>query len=195
MATDSDATPATSDDAALMARVQRSDEAAFSTLMERWELPVKAVIGRLVLNTSEAEDLAQETFVRLWKHRDRYQAGRPVKPWILGIALNLARNRLRWWRLRPTINLDDWSYQSSDEAVTHRHAAGELEGVERGKAVRNAIAQLPSDQREVLILATYEELSHAEIAVAVGATPKAVENRLARARQRLRDLLVPYSGH
>lgn len=96
MAPETDATATPRDDAELMRRVQTGDEAAFTALMQAWEVPVKSVIARLVLNASEAEDLAQETFVRLWQHRDRFDSGKPVKPWILGIAVNLARNRLRW---------------------------------------------------------------------------------------------------
>ena len=68
---------AAAEDRALMARVQRGDEAAFGQLMARWELPVKAVIARLVFNASEAEDLAQETFVRLWQQRERFRQSCP----------------------------------------------------------------------------------------------------------------------
>src|SRR5688572_11770165 len=96
-------------DAALMNRVRTGDETAFAELMQRWEIPVKSVIARIVLNAAEAEDLAQETFVRLWQHRDRFVAGKPLKPWLLGIAINLARNRLRWWKRRPSVALDEWS--------------------------------------------------------------------------------------
>ena len=92
---------AAEEDRALMARVQRGDETAFATLMDRWERPVKAVIARLVLNASEAEELAQETMVRVWQQRDKFRPGAAVRPWIFAIAVNLARNRLRWWRRRP----------------------------------------------------------------------------------------------
>ena len=84
------------DDRRLMERVRGGDEAAFADLMARWERPVKAVIGRIVLNAGEAEELAQETFVRLWQQRDRFRPGAEFRPWILAIAVNLARNRLRW---------------------------------------------------------------------------------------------------
>ena len=83
---------------ALMARVQQGDEAALAALMDRWELPVKRVIARIVFNVGEAEELAQETFVRVWQQREKFRDGAEVKPWVLSIAVNLARNRLRWWR-------------------------------------------------------------------------------------------------
>lgn len=185
MATSSDALTTASEDSALMARVQMGDEGAFAKLMQRWELPVKAVIGRVVLNVSEAEDLAQETFVRLWQHRQNYEPGRAVKPWILSIAINLARNRLRWWKRRPAVSLDQWT-ELPDSAT---QAGGLLDAGERVQAVRDAIAGLPVDLREALVLFEYEQMSYAEIGVAVGATAKAVENRIARARDRLRGKL------
>ena len=183
MAPDTDASLPAREDAELMGRVQAGDDAAFAALMQRWELPVKAVIARIVLNASEAEDLAQETFVRVWQKRSQFQPGKPVKPWLLRIAVNLARNRLRWWRVRPEVALEEWT---EAEAASGAAAA---ERSERATAVRGAIASLPTDLREAIVLAEYQQMSHAEIAATVGATPKAVENRIHRARERLRGLL------
>ncbi len=185
MAAEADAERSEADDAALMGRVQAADEAALAILMKRWELPVKAVIARLIFNASEAEDLAQETFVRLWQFRHRYSPGRPVKPWILGIAVNLARNRLRWWKRRPLVSLDAWTELPAGGATG---PAG-LEQSERALAVKQAIAALPAEFREALVLFEYENFSYAEIAEAVGASEKKVENRIARARQKLRAAL------
>ncbi len=183
------ALPSEPDDAALMRGIQFSDESAFALLMQRWERPVKAVIARIVLITSEAEDLAQETFVRLWQHRDRFNPSQAVKPWILGIAVNLARNRLRWWRRRPSITLDDWNETPGPGAAPVPHGSKPLEQAEQVRAVRDALAALPPDFREVIVLFEYEGLSYADIALALGTTPKSVENRLARAREKLRPLL------
>lgn len=180
---------AAGEDAALMRRVQAADEAAFAALMQRWERPVKALIARIVLNASDAEELAQETFARVWTHRDRFTPGRPVKPWILGIAVNLARNRLRWWRKRPVVALEEWMELADEPTADAGAGAVRLERAERARAVRDAIAQLPAKLREALVLFEYEHLSYAEIGDAVGATAKAVENRIARARDRLRDAL------
>ena len=176
-----------------MRRVQVADESAFATLMQRWERPVKSLIARMVLNTAEAEELAQETFVRVWEHRGRFDITKPFKPWILGIAANLARNRLRWWRRRPSIHLDEWMETESPAIPDSEGGGGRLEQQERAAAVRDAIATLPIDLREALVLFEYEHMSYAEIASAVGATPKAVENRLARARVKLRTLLKAWA--
>jgi len=174
-------------DRELMARVQAGDEAALGRLMERWERPVKAVIGRLVGNAAEAEELAQEAFVRLWQQRDRFRAGAEFRPWMLSLALNLARNRLRWWRRRPLVALEEWTPLPPADTAD---GAGALEARERAEAVRAAVAALPLEQREALVLFEYEGLAQAEIAVIAGTTTKAVERRLERARAALRVSLV-----
>jgi RNA polymerase sigma factor (sigma-70 family) len=173
------------EDRALMTRVQSGDEAALGVLMQRWELPVKSVIGRIVLNASEADELAQETFVRVWQQRAKFRVDLAFRPWIFAIAVNLARNRLRWWRRRPEVALEEWT-ESGTDASSGAIAA---EGRERAAAVRDAIGALPVDLREALVLFEYEQLSHAEIAAVVGATPKAVETRIHRAREKLRGAL------
>lgn len=174
------------EDAALMRRVQAGDEAALGALMARWERAVKALIARIVLNAAEAEDLAQETFVRVWQQREKFRPEAPLRPWIFAIAVNLARNRLRWWRRRPEVALEAWTEDGGEIAGGDTAA----EQRERAAAVRDAIAALPTDLREAIVLFEYERMSHAEIAVAVGATAKAVENRVRRARERLRLALA-----
>ena len=173
------------EDRELMARVQAGDEAALGALMERWELPLKGLIGRIVLNAGEAEELAQETFVRVWQQRARFRAGAEFRPWVFAIAVNLARNRLRWWRRRPAVSLQEWSETEDGGGKTENG----LEIAERAAAVRDAIAALPMELREAIVLFEYEEMSHAEIAATVGATPKAVETRIYRAREKLRVAL------
>ena len=183
-------------DRELMARVQAGDEAALGGLMERWELPVKGLIARLVFNAGEAEELAQETFVRVWQQREKFRAGAEFRPWVFAIAVNLARNRLRWWRRRPEVSLEAWNETEdrggrTDDDGRTGGAAG-LEQAERAAAVREAIAALPGELREAIVFFEYEDMSHAEIGVAVGATPKAVETRIYRAREKLRATLRPW---
>ncbi|MEO5959908.1 MAG: sigma-70 family RNA polymerase sigma factor [Opitutaceae bacterium] len=185
MAPDADATTPPRDDTELMCRVQRGDEAALGTLMQRWERPVKSVIARLVLNAREAEDLAQETFVRVWQQRGKFRPDAEFRPWIFSIAVNIARNRLRWWRSRPEVALEEWTEGASET----ESGATAAERRERAEAVRTAVAALPAELREALVLSVYEQMPHAEIALALGATIKAVETRIARARARLRQAL------
>ena len=185
------------EDRSLMARVQKGDEAAMGAIMERWELPVKSVIARIVLNASEAEELAQETFVRVWQQREKFREGAAFRPWVFAIAVNLARNRLRWWRRRPDVSLDEWSETQLPaievQGSLSARGAEQMERSERAEAVRDAIAALSLELREALVLFEYEQLSHAEIAAAVDATPKAVETRIYRAREKLRSALKPWA--
>jgi RNA polymerase sigma factor (sigma-70 family) len=177
-----------SEDAEIMRRVQGGDSAALGLLMERWELRVKGLLARLLQNSGEAEDLAEETFVRVWQQRARYRPEAEFRPWIFAIAVNLARNRLRWWRRRPTVALRDWD-GPDDPARGPGTGAAAMEGRERAEAVRAAVAELPPDWRESIVLFEFEQMPCAEIAAVVGATPKAVESRLYRARAALRHSL------
>lgn len=178
------------EDRLLMERVRAGDEEAFTALMGRWERPVKSLVARIVLNASEAEELAQEAFVRLWRRREDFRPGAEFRPWLLAIAVNLARNRLRWWRRRPSVDLDAW-LESGGDAGDVTGGAGALERAERVGAVQAAVAALPADLREALVLFEFEELSQGEIAAVLGTTPKAVESRVARAREKLRRTLRP----
>lgn len=173
-----------SEDTELMQRVQAGDEAALGALMQRWELPVKGLLARFLHSQAEVEDLAQETFVRVWEQRTKFRAGAEFRPWVFAIAVNLARNRLRWWRRRPEVTLEAWT-GAADEA----DGATATEARERAEAVRAAVGELPRVLREALVLADFEGLPQAEIAAVTGATVKAVESRLYRARTMLRTAL------
>jgi RNA polymerase sigma-70 factor (ECF subfamily) len=177
-----------SEDAEIMRRVQAGDPAALGLLMERWEAPIKGLLARLLQNSGEAEDLAEETFVRVWQQRARFRPEAQFRPWIFAIAVNLARNRLRWWRRRPTVALRDWD-GAEDPASGPGTGGAAMEKHERAEAVRAAIAALPRKWRESIVLFEFERMPCAEIAAAVGATPKAVESRLHRARAALRQSL------
>lgn len=183
------------EDRAWMRRVQAGDEAALASLMERWELPVKGLIARIVLNVRDAEELAQEAFVRVWTQRGKFREGAEFRPWVFAIAVNLARNRLRWWRRRPEVSLEEWSEPAEfgDRSSEVGAGAQAMERAERGEAVRAAIAALPVELREAIVLFEYERLSHAEIAVTLGCTAKAVETRLYRAREKLRTALARWA--
>jgi RNA polymerase sigma factor (sigma-70 family) len=171
-----------------MLRVQQGDEAALGALMRRWEIPLKRLLARIVFNTRDAEELAQAAFVRVWESRARFRAGAEFRPWLFAVAVNLARNRLRWWRRRPEVALDEWL--AFETAPERSGARGEIERRELAAAVQSAVAQLPLALREALVLQEYEEMSHAEIAAALGCTAKAVENRIHRAREKLKTPLA-----
>ena len=179
-------------DERLMTQLQGGDDAALSGLMQRWEIPVRRFIFRLVGNTADAEDLAQEVFVRVFLKRHTYRAGAKFSSWIFAIAANQAKNRLRWWKRRPTLSLSAWLEEGSDvadETTASAMLAASTDHDERMAAVQKAVSDLPLDQRTAIVLFEYEEKSMAEIAKILGCTSKAVENRLYRARQQLRRAL------
>ena len=177
-----------------MRRLQGGEDAALAQLMQRWEIPVKRFIFRIVGNTAEAEDLAQEVFVRVYSKRATYRVGAKFSTWCFSIAANQARNRLRWWRRRPAISLNAWTEaggDTTDESRVGESASSNAVTHEQIAAVQAAVAALPLDLRTALVLFEYEDLSMAEIAAALDCSAKAVESRLYRARQQLKQVLRP----
>lgn len=177
-----------------MGRLQAGDDTALALLMQRWEGPVKRFIFRLVGNTTEAEDLAQEVFVRIYTKRASYRPGAKFSTWCFSIAANQAKNRLRWWKRRPTLSLNAWTDaggEAADESSLGIQASSQAVRDEQVAAVQRAVAELPVDLRTALVLFEYEGQSMVEVANVLDCTPKAVENRLYRARQKLKAALAP----
>jgi RNA polymerase sigma-70 factor (ECF subfamily) len=183
-------------DEILMRRLAGGDDLALNQLMDRWQVPLRRFLYRHTQNEHDALDLAQETFVRIYRHRARFREGARFSTWMFQIALNLARSRARWHKRHPTDSLDGESeapnpkLQIPDEVTPVDDALA----AEMVATVRTAVAALPAELREAVILSEYEAKSHAEIAAIVRTTPKAVETRLYRARQHLRKALEKYLG-
>jgi RNA polymerase sigma-70 factor (ECF subfamily) len=188
-------TPATDEwDRQEMARLIAGQDPALNELMARHAEPLFRYLVRLLQNEAEAEDLAQETFVRVYQNRERFKPRGRFSTWLYAIATNLARDRLRWRARHPQVSLEAENEPTAACLADHLPSpqptpADCLESRERVTAIRQAIAALPEDLRAPLVLAEYEELSHAEIAIILDCSPKAVEMRLYRARQQLRASL------
>ncbi|AHF89036.1 RNA polymerase subunit sigma-24 [Opitutaceae bacterium TAV5] len=174
------------DDNAAMRALRDGDDQALDTLMRRWQIPLRAFLGRHLRNEHDALDLAQETFVRIYKNRARWRDGARFSTWMFQIALNLSRDRARWWSRRNHPPLDEARDTASDAPLPSASA----EAGERAASVRAAVAALPEDLRAAIIFFEYEDRSHAEIAGILRVTPKAVETRLYRARQLLKKRLA-----
>lgn len=177
-------------DEELMAALQAGQGAALAPLMERWELGVKAFLSSLGVPSADVEDVAQEAFVRLYEKRASFRVGAAFKPWLLTIAGNLGRNRLRW-RLRrreDSIQAMDadlpGGFHYADPAAQPASALAERANL--AQDVRSAVDALPANLREAVVCVELEELSYNEAAQVMGCTAKAVETRLYRARQLLR---------
>jgi RNA polymerase sigma-70 factor (ECF subfamily) len=165
-----------------MRALQEGDDAALAPLMERWELGVKGFLLRLGVPAADVEDVAQEAFIRLYEKRGSYRADAPFKPWLLTIAGNLGRNRLRWRFRRREDRIDAMEEKMADPSASVATAEKE----HRVQSVRAAVGMLPAALRQAVVCVELEDLSHNEAAGVLGCTAKAVETRLYRARQLLR---------
>jgi RNA polymerase sigma-70 factor (ECF subfamily) len=181
-------------DRADMERLIAGHDAALNDLMERHAKPVFHFLCRMLGNEDDANDLAQETFVRVFKSRGSFRAEQKFSTWLFTIAANLARNHFRWRARHPNISLDaenPETEQSLGSTLPANNPAPNEQALtaERAKAVRLAVSKLPEDLREAMVLCEWEERSVAEAAAILETTSKAVESRLYRARQILRARL------
>ncbi len=177
-----------------MARLRAGHDDALNSLMDRHGTRVFHYLLRQLSNEADAADLAQETFVKVFQNRARFDLNQKFSTWLYTIATNLLRDRFRWHKRRPEVSLDAQSQTGASlDAVpeTKPSPSEQLQAGERATQVRQAIASLPDELRTPLILFEYEDLSHAQVGAILGCSAKAVETRLYRARARLRSLLAP----
>jgi len=181
--------PNTDDDEAdWISRAKAGDQEAYGKLVARYQRLLVSIGYRQGLDLVEAEDMAQETFVKAWLALPRYQpALGSWRAWLCRIALNQTIDRHR--RARPQLELNDWLPDPG------RGPAEQAERNLAGAAVRRALAQVPPASRAALILSEYHGLSYAEIAAALEIPVGTVMSRLHYARQRLRELLVAAGEH
>jgi len=181
-------------DRADMERLAAGHDAALNDLMERHATSVFRFLCRMLNNEDDANDLAQETFVRVFQSRAKFRTHERFSTWLFTIAANLARNQIRWRTRHPNVSLDAETGPSEETLANVLPATGDAPGEqalarERMIAVRWAVNRLPPDMREAIVLCEWEEKSVAEAATILDATPKAIESRLYRARQALREQL------
>lgn len=144
----------------------------------------------------DALDLAQDTFVRVYEHRVKYDARGKFATWLYTISTNLCRNQARWKARHPTVSMEIQISAQSDTTLGEqlpdktRTPAQDAAGHELAGAVRDAIQGLPDDQQTATVLYEYEDMAYADIAKVLGCSAKAVENKLYRARQDLRERLT-----
>jgi RNA polymerase sigma-70 factor (ECF subfamily) len=181
-------------DRADMARLAAGHDAALNDLMERHATPVFRFLCRLLNNEDDANDLAQETFVRVFQARDRFDTTKKFSTWLFTIAANLARNQIRWRIRHPNVSLEAESVGTEQSLAEQLPASTPTPKetvltAERAAAIRAAVNDLPEDLRTAIVLCVWEDLSQAEAATILATSPKAIESRLYRARQRLREQL------
>jgi RNA polymerase sigma-70 factor (ECF subfamily) len=189
-------------DVRLMLQVRNEMPGAFEALVERYQNRLVGILFLLVGNQDEAEDLAQEVFLRIFKARRGYRPTAKFSTWLFTIANNLAFNQKRSKTRKPVVPLkaEDGLASGAMPAATGGHTlyardgtpSAQMRKVELSDVVREALDVLGEDQKMAVLLNKYEEMSYAEIAGIMGRSESAVKSLLARARNELRDRLTPY---
>lgn len=169
----------------LVVAVASGDEAACRVLMDRHLMRMVALARRMLGNQADAEEVAQEVFLRVWTHADRWEPGKAqFGTWLHRVATNLCLDRLR--KKRPTDDIDDMPDLASGEPDPER----QLEQVQLAARIEAALQELPERQRAAIVLSHYQELGNIEAAEILGVTVEAVESLLSRARRQLRASLA-----
>jgi RNA polymerase sigma-70 factor (ECF subfamily) len=190
-------------EAKLIERLVARDERAFNELVRAYERRVLALVLRMLGNRAEAEDLAQEVFVQVFKAIGTFRGESKLSTWIYRIAINLCKNRAKYLRVRHTDDQDEL------EAVAERVPMGEvkranvaqvarpdemLAGHQAEEAVRQAILQIEPSFRQCLVLRDVEELSYEEIGEITGLPAGTVKSRIHRARLQLKEVVERMLG-
>ena len=172
-------------DLPLVIAIGQGDASAAATLVDRYARRLQAFAWRMLGDREEAEDVVQDSFLRLWKHARRWKPGAArFSTWLYQVTANGCRDRLRKRR--------DHSAEAVDWLVDDTPGGREqLQQAERDAVVQQAVNELPDRQREALLLSHYDGMGNQDIAAVLEVSVEAVESLLARARRRLRDELAP----
>jgi RNA polymerase sigma-70 factor (ECF subfamily) len=186
-------------DIRVMLRVREDQPGAFEELVERYQHRLVAVMHHLIGNADEAEDLAQEVFLRVYRARKKYRPRAKFSTWLFTIANNLALNVLRGRQRKPVVRLDvrdsgPLGPRPAEQLVRDRgnQPMQNMQQQELAGIIRQALEGLNERQRVAVVLNKFEDMNYAEIAEVMRLTTKAVKSLLSRARSNLRDALKDY---
>lgn len=187
-------------DVRLMLKVREGNAAAFEKLVDKYQNRLIGVLEHLVPGRGQAEDLAQEVFMRVYRARESYVPGAKFSTWLFTITHNVASNAIRKLSRRKEVNLlsspsgsisvqplDTMAKDKSGLMPTHLADLNEMSAI-----VRSAVQALNERQRMALLLSKFEGMSYIEIAETMNLSTQAVKSLLSRARTNLRDILEPY---
>ena len=181
-------------DVALMMRVKQGDHSAFEQLVERYQDVAVGTIAKMLGNPSNAQDIAQQAFVRLWKAAPRYKAKAKFSTFFFTIIRNLVFNESKKFSRRKTYSLEQREevlFEQVSDSPT-RSPDAEAQQAELSAVVDRAIAKLPEKQRIALVLRRYDNAPYEEIAVVLKTSVSAVKSHLFRARATLKEELAHY---
>lgn len=178
----------------LMARIATGDHVAFRELVERHQNAVVGTVSKMLGNANDSEDIAQQVFIRVWKHAKRYKPDNKFTTYLYTITRNLVYNESRRRSRKKTISSEqlqeDSNFQAAEEPAAQPDSS--LLEAELQSAIDKAIQQLPEKQRLAVVLRRYENLPYEEIASVIGTSVPSVKSLLFRARTALREELAKY---
>ncbi|MEO0070823.1 MAG: RNA polymerase sigma factor [candidate division WOR-3 bacterium] len=171
-------------DSELVRRAKSKELTAFEELIKRHSQALFAFMYRILGDSAEAEELTQETWVRAWKGLGNFKERSEFKTWLFRIGMNLALNL----KTRRKVTEELTEFLPGEEK---KEPARVYQQTQKEKVIRDALAQLPVDQRTAIVLLIYERMRYKEIAEVMGKSVRAVDSLLVRAKRRLKELLLP----
>lgn len=183
-------------DEAVLARLKAGDDSALAALVERYRRPLFGYLHRMLGDAAEADDVFQETFLRVVKHASRFEEGRRVKPWLYAIAGNLVKNVYRSRGYREKVSLDAGGDEDGGSLSARLAAVGTVAPVEsaqaseRAEQVRDAVSKLAPLSRDALVLFYFQGLAYEEIARTLEVPLGTVKSRIHNALSKLAGLLA-----
>jgi len=187
--------PEALDDVTLMLRVRDGDVDAFQVLVERHQHSVVGTVAKMLSGDSDAEDIAQQVFIRVWKSAPRYQPSAKFTTWLMTITRNLVFNEMRRRQRARFVPMDAEPDDAPAPQFTDTEAATPHERLLDGElqeAVEAAIQSLPENQRMAIVLRRYENMPYEDIAKVLKTSVPAVKSILFRARAELKEKLAKY---
>jgi RNA polymerase sigma-70 factor, ECF subfamily len=185
--------PATTDEQAMWRVHAMGDHDAFAELVRRWETPIQRLCGRMIGDLHKAEDLAQETFARVFVRRASYEPTGRFSTWLWRIAINLCHDELRRRTRRgeQSLQFEGADGEDGETAPVSPDAtpSEELQTLEKSERIRAAVGRLPEKLRVVVLLRHYEGLKFAEIAEVLGIPDGTVKSRMVEGLDRLAVML------
>jgi RNA polymerase sigma-70 factor (ECF subfamily) len=185
-------------DAALMLRVKRGDRAAFAELVGHYQQPLFNFIFRTLRDETETEDVAQATFLQVWKSRDGYKPSAKFSTWLFTIARNLCLNELRRRTRHPAESLEEAHAEHEDRPLRQYEDKKNFPPTETAlhselaHKIEEALAALPEPQRTAILLCRQDELSYDQIAEILGCSLPATKSHIYRGREALKEKLKAY---
>ena len=185
-------------DADLMLRVKRGDDAAFADLVDKYKQPVMNLACRILRDATEAEDLAQNVFLQVYKSAHRYEVSARFSTWLFTIVRNLCLNEIRRRSRHPADSLETAHPESEDQPARQLEdprsllPADTLLHQELEQKIEQALAELPEIQRTAIILCRRDEMSYEEIARVIRCSLSATKSLIHRGRETLKQKLKPY---